>query len=135
MIAAGLDRPSDAAEAALHAAWAFDDIGPPGQADAMAARQQAVRLWPVPESAEASLRLVDVMRRAGDFTAAADLLDHVEPKGEDVGAIAAFQRARIDARDTARYEISSALRPPARRPHVTHGRESKPGFWRRVLGR
>ena len=54
---------------------------------------------------------------------------------ENSAALLAFQRDRIAARDPARHMISSALRPPARRPHVTHGRAEATGFWGRLFGR
>src|SRR5437763_563145 len=54
---------------------------------------------------------------------------------EGAEAILAFQRARIAARDAGRHLISSALRPPARTPHVAHGRAVKPAFWSRWFRR
>lgn len=124
-----------AAEAAMLAAWAHDDAGQ----DAAALRRRAAALWGEPADPDAALRLVDVLRRAGDFAAAAaraETLDHA-PLDESSAAILAFQRDRIAAADAGRHMISSALRPPSRRPHVTHGRtaQSAPGFWGRLFGR
>jgi len=122
-----------AAEATLHAAWALDDAGQ----DAAGLRRRAAALFGAPEGPEAALRLVDILRRAGDFTAAsarAGELD-LEALDENSAAILMFQRDRIAAGDAARHMISSVLRPPARRPHVTHGRTQETGFWGRLFGR
>ena len=124
-----------AAEATLFAAWSLDDAGQ----DAAALRRRAAMLWGEPDDPEAALRLVDLLRRAGDFDAAAAravLLDGMA-LDENSAAILAFQRSRIAAADTGRHMISSALRPPARHPHVTHGRtaDAPTGFWGRLFGR
>lgn len=122
-----------AAEATLHAAWALDDAGQ----DAAGLRRRAVALFGEPEGPEDALRLIDVLRRAGDFAAAADRADGLDATGldENSAAILTFQRDRIAAGDAGRHMISSALRPPARRPHVTHGRTQEPSFWGRLFGR
>lgn len=122
------------AEAVLQAAWALDDAGQ----DASDLRRRAVVLWGEPASTEDTLRLLDMQRRAGDFAAASARADALDAAAEDENsaAILAFQRARIAEGDTGRHMISSALRPPARRPHVTHGTQAAPtgGFWRRLFG-
>ncbi len=123
-----------AAEAVLQAAWALDDAGQ----DASDLRRRAISLWGEPASTEDALRLLDMQRRAGDFAAAsarADALDGVAGD-ENTAAILAFQRVRIAEGDAGRHMISSALRPPARRPHVTHGTQAAAtgGFWRRLFG-
>lgn len=149
LVCTALDRRAEAAEATLQAAWALDDAGsgtgpaPPGPApsgsgDAATLRRRAVSLWGLPQGTEDALRQVDILRRAGDFTAAgavADALD-IAPLDENSAAVLAFQRARIADGDTGRHMLSSALRPPARRPHVTHGTPAPAtgGFWRRLLG-
>jgi hypothetical protein len=125
---------AEAAEAVLQAAWALDDAGQ----DASALRRRVISLWGEPVSTEDALRLLDMQRRAGDFAAAsarADALDGAAGD-ENTAAILAFQRARIAESDTGRHMISSALRPPARRPHVTHGTQAPAtgGFWRRLFG-
>ena len=134
-----LGRRAEAAEATLQAAWALDDAGQ----DAAEVRRRAVALWGEPQGTEDTLRLVDVLRRAGDFAAAearAATLDDAA-QDENTAAILAFQRARIAEGDTGRHMISSALRPPARRPHVTHGQDRAAGqgqgssFWGRLFGR
>lgn len=127
-------RRAEAAEATLQAAWAVDDAGQ----DAAALRRRSLALWGQPEGTEDALRQVDLLRRAGDLAAAeacAATLD-AAPLDENTAAILAFQRARIAEGDTGRHMISSALRPPARRPHVTHGAQAQPGsFWQRLFGR
>ena len=133
-ICEALGRQAEAAEAVLQAAWALDDAGQ----DASDLRRRAMALWGNPASTEDALRLLDMQRRAGDFTAAqarADALDGAAGD-ENTAAILAFQRARIAEGDTGRHMISSALRPPARRPHVTHGMQAPAtgGFWRRLFG-
>jgi hypothetical protein len=96
--------------------------------------RQAAAVWGPPEGAEQTLRLVDVLRRAGAFAEAAALLPPLAKASDDATRlIAAFQQARIAAGDTGRHLMSSALRPPASKPHVAHGR-SDVGFWGRLLG-
>lgn len=139
-----LGRRAEAAEATLQAAWALDDAGQ----DAAEVRRRAVALWGEPEGTEDTLRLIDMLRRAGDLGAAearAATLDGAA-QDENTAAILAFQRARIAEGDTGRHMISSALRPPARRPHVMHGQDRTHGqgrtrgqagasVWGRLFGR
>ena len=121
----------DEAAALLQAAWDAEDHGH----DATGLRRQAAAVWPVPDDAEQALRLADVQRRAGLLVAAATTLDRLPPGQDDAAArIAAFERARIAAGDTGRHLLSSALRPPARTPHVTHGQRKVTGFWSRLMG-
>ncbi len=122
-----------AAEATLHAAWALDDAGEP----AADLRRRAAALFGNSGGLEDALRLIDVLRRAGDFAAAASRAAALDGMAldENSAAILAFQRDRIAAADPARHMISSALRPPARRPHVTHGRAEATGFWGRLFSR
>lgn len=133
MICEQTGDPVAAAEATLHAAWALDDAGE----DAAELRRRAVTLFGAPDGLEAALRLIDMLRRAGDFAAAAARANSLSPAAldENSAAILAFQRERIAAADPARHMISSALRPPARRPHVTHGRNQETGFWKRLFSR
>lgn len=125
--------PMRAAEATLHAAWALDDAGQ----DAADLRRRAAALFGEPDGPEDALRLIDVLRRAGEFGAAAARAAALDNTAldENSAAILTFQRDRIAAGDPARHMISSALRPPARRPHVTHGRAEATGFWGRLFGR
>lgn len=122
-----------AAEATLHAAWALDDAGQ----DAADLRRRAVALFGEPGGPEDALRLIDMLRRAGDYAAAEARAASLDGTAldENSAAILAFQRQRIAAADPARHMISSALRPPARRPHVTHGRAEATGFWGRLFSR
>jgi hypothetical protein len=127
-----------AAEALLQAAWAADDAE---EAEwAVAWRQQTAAIWPPSAEIQPRLCLVDIYRRAGDFyqaAAAAETLAEA-PLDESSAAILAFQRRLIGERDTGRQLMSSALRPPASRPHVSYqGVRSGPGtgFWRRLFGR
>ncbi len=133
MICERTGDPVAAAEATLYAAWALDDAG----GDAAGLRRRAVALFGLPNGPEEALRSVDMLRRAGDYAAATDRADRLDRAAldENSAAILAFQRERIAAADPARHIISSALRPPARRPHVTHGRKEETGFWARLFGR
>lgn len=117
MIAQAAGRRDEAAEAVLQAAWLAEDEG----ADGSPLRLRAAAMW-----VGDPLRRVDVLRRAGAFAAAAEAAAAIEPEGEAAAQILAFERARIAAGDAARYAISSALRPPARSPHASHGR-ARPG--------
>ena len=133
MICERTSDPVAAAEATLHAAWALDDAG----GDAAELRRRAVVLFGTPDGPEEALRSIDMLRRAGDYDAAVACADSLDAAAldENSAAILAFQRERIAAADASRHMISSALRPPARRPHVTHGRNEESGFWRRLFGR
>ncbi len=137
MIAAHTGNSDSAAEAMLQAAWTADDAG-----DATAARDwrlEAVALWGEPAVADAQ-RLVDVLRRAGAFDRAATLAEELLARAPepDSASILRFQLARIAAGDSGRHTIASALRPPARTPHVAHGRPPAAakmgGIWRRLFG-
>jgi hypothetical protein len=118
--------PSERAEATMQAAWAADDANDPAAASF---RQEAARLWAGDPDPQTGLRRLDALRRAGAFAEAMELLDTLNGDPE----ILAFQRARISAQDHGRYLISSALRPPARTPHVGHGKR-KTGFWKSLFG-
>ena len=119
------------AEALLQAAWYEEDAG----RDATELRRRSATAWPAPADAEAALRLADIQRRADLLAEAARTLDRFPPGADETaGRIAAFERARITAGDTGRHLLSSALRPPARTPHVAHGKQAAGGFWARLLG-
>ncbi len=124
---------AEAAEATLQAAWEADDAG----RDARGLRLAAVAAWGEPDSPERALRTIDVLRRAEAFDAAQARADALGSQRLDEAGVRllAFQRERIDARDAGRHLISSALRPPARTPHVTHGKPAPGGFWRRLTAR
>ena len=130
-IAAQCGQTNDAAEATLQAAWVRDDAGQ----DGAELRLAAIALWGVPDGPQAAVRQADVLRRAGAFDRAGAMLDQVGPGDEGASAIKAFQRELIAAQDRGRHSIASALRPPARRPHASHGAtEAKRSFWARLRG-
>jgi hypothetical protein len=119
------------AEAILQAAWSAEDAGE----DGTALRRRALAVWPVPCDPESILRLVDLQRRAGLLDVAAATLDTLPGgSGDAAERTADFERARLMAGDTGRHLMSSALRPPARTPHVTHRQRAGTGFWGRLLG-
>jgi hypothetical protein len=124
-----------AAMATLQAAWAADDAA---DADgALRWRLAAAELWATPDDLSHALAQVDAWRRAASFDRAEAACAVLEARGPDetTARVIAFQRARIGERDTSRHLMSSALRPPARTPHVTHGREGRRGLVARLFGR
>lgn len=134
MLAEATNDRTDAAEAVLHAAWAEDDAG----ADAAPLRRRAAQLWGEPDTMQDTLRLIDILRRAADFPAAgARAAAALARPGIDEtdAAVLRYQQTLIAAVDAGRHLLSSALRPPARTPHVTHGRPPARGFWQRLVGR
>lgn len=120
----------DPAEAWLWAAWAADDAAE--RARAMVYRRRAAEASRDPGDAGDALLLADLRRRAGDFDAARGACDDADALGPDADArsLIAYQRARIEARDGAAHSIASALRPPARNPHVAHGKTAPRPWWR-----
>ncbi len=121
----------DEAEALLQAAWEAEDAGRDGRA----LRRRAVALWSAPEDAQAALRLADIQRRAGMMGAASATLDTIRDADPETARVAAFERDRIAAGDMGRHLLSSALRPPATKPHVAHTQARSSSFWARMLGR
>lgn len=122
-------------EAFLQAAWAADDAD--DSANAVQWRRLAARAWAETESFELALRQIDALRRAGDFPQAEAAAQRLAAERPDdaTAQILAFQRARIAERNTGRHLMSSALRPPAHRPHVSHGKSGRKGFFARLFGR
>lgn len=120
----------DPAEAWLWAAWAADDAAEPARAALY--RRRAAEAFGDPGDAGDALLLADLRRRAGDFDAARAACDDADALGPDPDAriLIAFQRARIEAGDAAAHSIASALRPPARNPHVAHGKAAARPWWR-----
>jgi hypothetical protein len=124
------------AEATLHAAWVADDLG---RADlARSWRLDAVALWRggPPLDAEQTVRIVDALRRAeawGDAAATAESLARAEPP-EAVAQVVTLEARLIEAQDSGRHTVASALPPPARRPHASHHRvEARgEGLWARL---
>ena len=114
------------AEATLQAAWVADDHRQTELARLW--RLDAVAMWRAGPSldAEQTVRVVDALRRAGAWddaaaTTAALAADHPT---EAVAQVAALETRLIAARDDGRHTVASALPPPSRRPHVTHGRST-----------
>lgn len=134
------EKAGDAAEAAgavLQAAWVLDDRGE----DAAPLRMRAAALWSGGATMEDSLRALDALRRAGALDPAAQqaraLLARPDLNETD-RAVVTYQQALIEDADVGRHLMSSALRPPAQRPHVTHGtrpKEERRSFWQRLVGR
>lgn len=130
---------AEAAQAVLEAAWALDDAA---DRDAVALRLRAAALWGEPATGQEALRLVDVLRRGGTFEDAGRRAEGLLAKAgldETDAAVLRYQLGLIAARDAGRHLLSSALRPPARTPHVSHGgaqsRPGKRGLWQRLTGR
>jgi len=124
-----------AAEATLQAAWAADDARKPDLARAW--RGEAVALWRAgpPLDAEQTVRVVDALRRAEAFDdagATADGLAAGHPP-EAVASVIALEQRLIGLRDSGRHTVASALPPPSRRPHATHGSIARrSGLWDRL---
>ena len=133
LICAGAGDRGQQAEALLQAAWAADDAA--AMTEAAELRAAVAALWDGTDDVELGLRRLDVLRRAGQFDAAMAWATAMTQRGMDeVGrSVILFQRARIAARDIGRHLISSALRPPASAPHVSHGKRATTGFWSRLL--
>ena len=139
MILQAAGEREEAAQAVLEAAWMLDDSGTAGEATLL--RWRAAGLWGEPATMQDAVRLVDVLRRAGEFDAAAARTAALLARpglDETDAALLRYQQGLIETQDTGRHLLSSALRPPAQRPHVTHGRvpvaAEKRGFWRRLTG-
>jgi hypothetical protein len=129
-------RPGDRAGAYIQAAWAADDANDDEAAQHY--RREAAAHWGEPDGTESALRLIDILRRANLLAAAEECAALVAEGAPDDNAmrILAYQRARIAERDTGRHLLSSALRPPARMPHVAHRQATaKKGFFARLFGR
>lgn len=122
-----LCREGDRAGALLQAAWAADDAGDDDAARHF--RRETAAAWGEPDGIESALRLIDILRRAGILKAAEECcgLIAADVMDERSETILHFQLARIAEGDTGRHLMSSALRPPARMPHVAHGKPKPSG--------
>ena len=129
----------------LQAAWALDDAGsndagPDDAPEAAALRRQAAAGLARATTQDA-LCALDAWRRAGEMQPAAAQAARLLATpclDETDRLVVAYQQQLIAARDTSRHLLSSALRPPAQRPHVTHGRaqsSARRTFWQRLAGR
>ena len=142
MLAEASGEPDEAAGALLQAAWMLDDEG--DEDGARALRRRAAALWGEGGTVQDALRVLDMLRRAGDADGAREQAAHLAARPgleETDRAVLGYQEGLLAAGDTGRHLISSALRPPARTPHVTHGRMAAPkpapppGLWQRLFGR
>jgi len=124
MICAAAGDTAMAAEATLMAAWAADDAADVTEAAKL--RRDVAALWGEPADLVAALRLLDVLRRAGEFSA-------VEARAQTLAAgsldpfatgVVAFQRQRAAARDVGRHLLSSGVRDHSLPPDLP-----TPGFW------
>ena len=117
-----------AAEATLHAAWVADDLDRDDLARQW--RREAVALWRSGPAldAEQSVRVIDALRRAGDFAEAASAAAALGASSppEAVAQVSALEARLIAAEDTGRHSIASALAPPARRKNVSHQAKKMP---------
>ena len=130
------------AEATLQASWVADDLGRPDLARSW--RLDAVALWRggPPLDAEQTVRVVDALRRAEAWDAAAATADGLarQHPPEAVAQVIALEQRLIEAGDTGRHTMASALPPPSRRPHASHQKIAArgEGLWaklRRLLGK
>jgi hypothetical protein len=132
MICLAAGDKEEAAEATLQAAWAADDGA--GMVEAAKLRRDVAALWgDAPDLDLATgLRLLDVLRRAGEFAA-------VEARGAQMAAGAldafaaaavAFQRASAAERDVGSHLLTSAAPD-----HVLPDDLPKPKFWDRLFER
>jgi hypothetical protein len=131
----------EAAQAMLQAAWTADDLNRPELARSW--RMEAVALWrsgPALDH-EQSLKVVDALRRAEAWDAAADAIGALrrEDLAEAVRQVLALEERLVGAGDSRRHTVASALPPPARRPHASHqrliARGSLFGWVKRLFGR
>jgi hypothetical protein len=113
-----------AAEALLQGAWAADDAA--DMTEAAKLRRDVAALWgDQPEHATA-LRMLDVLRRAGEFAAVEERGAKMAAGGLDAlsAAVVAFQRARAAERDVGRHLLSSAAPD-----HALPSDLATPMFW------
>ena len=117
-----------AAEATLQAAWAADDAA--DMTEGAKLRREVAALWGEPADLAAALRLLDVLRRAGEFSPVEARGAKLAAGGLDgfASAIVAFQRARAAERDVGRHLLSSAAPD-----HVVPGDLPTPKFWDRLF--
>jgi hypothetical protein len=113
-----------AAEATLQGAWAADDAA--DMTEAAKLRREAAALWDASPDPATALRLLDVLRRAGEFSAVDALGAQMEAGGLDAfaAAVVAFQRAGAAERDVGHHLLSSAVPD-----HELPAALPKPKFW------
>jgi hypothetical protein len=124
------------AEATLQAAWVADDLDRPDLARPW--RLDAVALWRggPPLDAEQTVGVVDALRRAEAWDDAAATAQWLlgQPVPEVVTQVVRLEQRLIEAGDTGRHTMASALPPPAHRPHVSHQRIAArgEGLWAKL---
>jgi len=113
-----------AAEATLMAAWAADDAADVTEAAKL--RRDVAAQWAEPADLMTALRLLDVLRRAGEFSAVETRGQALAARGLDAfaAAVVAFQRDRAAARDVGRHLLSTAAPNHALPPDLP-----TPKFW------
>ncbi len=113
-----------AAEALLQGAWAADDAA--DMTEAAKLRRDVAALWGAQADPATALRLLDVLRRAGEFAAVEAQAGKLAAGGLDAfaAAVVAFQRARAAERDVGRHLLSSAAPN-----HALPGNLPTPKFW------
>jgi len=130
------------AEATLHAAWIADDLNKDDLARAW--RLEAVALWRSGPAldAEQRVRVADALRRAEAWDDAANTAQALlrERPPEAVEQVLMLELRLIEAQNSDRHSMASAMPPPARRPHVTHQKSVKRGeglrgWLKRLFGR
>ncbi|MBE9606744.1 hypothetical protein IAI18_17905 [Acetobacteraceae bacterium H6797] len=127
-----------AAEATLQAAWVADDAMMPDLATQW--RLDAVALWRAgpPLDVEQELRVVDALRRAGEWDAAVSTAEATLARHppDMIGPALMLERRLANARDAGRYSMGSAMPPPSHRPHVSHQKlQAGRGFGDGLMGR
>lgn len=149
MILEETGRLHSAAEETLHAAWVADDsrkaeLARAWRRDAVALMRSGPKL-----EIEQQVRVVDILRRAGDFIAAEEQAARLDAAAlaDPVDKVLAFERQLIARGDSRGYTVAAVLPPPSARPHVSQrgpsGAQAAPrpaagGFWmalRRLFGR
>ena len=105
-----------AAETALQAAWAADDAA--DMVEAAKLRRDVAALWGEPADLSKALRLLDVLRRAGEFAA-------VETRGQKLAASGRDRRAGC-VRCRGRRVPARPRRGPRRRPPSALERRGEP---------
>jgi hypothetical protein len=108
MICLAVGDKAAGAEATLQGAWAADDAA--DMTEAAKLRRDVAALWASQTDPAAALRLLDVLRRAGEFAAVEAEAEKLAASKPDAftAAVIAFQRARAAERDVGGHLLSSA---------------------------
>jgi hypothetical protein len=114
LVRAALDAQGGDTESAfthtLAVAWIADDASRPSDATALRLKATAY-IAAKAASLDTRLVLLDVLRRASEWSAAKTLADTLaaDRPGHPYDAIVSFHRAKIEVRDSGRYTIADAL--------------------------